>query len=303
MYNLFIGYIGAANKETEIEVSKERFLEYTDSDAQVRYKDMSSQAIAELKTYPALFMQEEVDGGAFIGKITGIKSQGGKYKVSFERDETAGVLSSKQIQEVALDLGITDWEFNRTHWAVKSADLIMVLKDSKFIQDKAAIINLASEGIQSLPENLKAKDGNKFNFKQIFIVHGQDEIAKFEVREFIESLGLEPIILHLQASGGRTIIEKIDYYTNVGFGVVLYTECDIGARRDTLKYRWRARQNVVFEHGYLISKLSRARVAAIVKGDVETPNDISGVIYIGMTSDRQWKEELKNELKNAGYSI
>tara|TARA_R110001583_G_scaffold109189_1_gene257851 strand:- start:1101 stop:1250 length:150 start_codon:yes stop_codon:yes gene_type:complete len=47
----------------------------------------------------------------------------------------------------------------------------------------------------------------------------------------VESKGLEPIILHMQASGGRTIIEKIDHYSNVGIGIVLYTECDVGAKR------------------------------------------------------------------------
>ena len=123
------------------------------------------------------------------------------------------------------------------------------------------------------------------------------------MKAYVESKGLEPIILHLQASGGRTIIEKIDHYSNVGFGIVLYTECDIGAKRDTLTYKWRARQNVVFEHGYLIAKLSRERVAALVKGSVETPNDISGVVYVSMDAAGAWKEELDSELRNAGYSI
>jgi len=303
MYNLFIGYIGAADNDTEIEVSKDRFLEHTDSDVQIRYKSMSPQAVAELKTYPALFMHEGVAGGAFIGRITGIKTQGKNYIITFYKFKTSLVLSDKKIKEIALDLGITDWELNRTHWAVKAVNLGKVLEDNKIIKGDAEQSAASSDVAQALPENLKAKEGSKFNFKQIFIVHGQDEIVKFEVKEFIESLGLEPVILHLQASGGRTIIEKIDYYTNVGFGIILYTECDIGARRDTLKYRWRARQNVVFEHGYLIAKLSRSRVAAVVKGDVETPNDISGMIYIGMTTDQHWKEELKNELRNSGYSI
>lgn len=303
MYNLFIGYIGAADEEKEIEVSKSRFLEYTDSEVQVRYKDMTPQAVTELKALPALFMQEEVAGGAFIGKITGIKSHGSNYKITIERDPSAGSIPAEKIQEIALDLGITDWEFNRTHWAVKSTDLIKTLADNKTIAAVTTEQKLAVDELQPQPENVGAANGEKFNKRQVFIVHGQDEIAKMEVKVFVESLGLEPIILHMQASGGRTIIEKIDYYTNVGYGIVLYTECDIGARRDTLKYRWRARQNVVFEHGYLISKLSRSRVAAIVKGDVETPNDISGVVYIGMKSDQLWKEELKTELKGAGYTI
>ncbi|EOG7749244.1 nucleotide-binding protein [Vibrio cholerae] len=152
-------------------------------------------------------------------------------------------------------------------------------------------------------ENLPPEKGSYFNKNQVFIVHGHDEHAKNDVKAYVESKGLEPIILHLQASGGRTIIEKIDHYSNVGFGIVLYTECDIGAKRDTLNFKWRARQNVVFEHGYLIAKLSRGRVAALVKGSVETPNDFSGVVYVSMDAAGTWKKELDAELRNAGYEI
>ena len=66
---------------------------------------------------------------------------------------------------------------------------------------------------------------------QVFIVHGHDETAKIETARFIEKLGFEPIILHEQASSGNTIIEKIENYSNVGFGVVLYTPCDTGAKK------------------------------------------------------------------------
>jgi len=119
----------------------------------------------------------------------------------------------------------------------------------------------------------------------------------------LEKLGLKPIILHEQVSQSRTIIEKIEHYSDVGFGVVLYTECDVGAvkgNRNDLNFR--ARQNVVFEHGFLIGKLGRSKVSALVKGNVETPNDISGVVYLSMDSEA-WKIDLAKELKLAGYAI
>ena len=59
----------------------------------------------------------------------------------------------------------------------------------------------------------------------------------------------------------------------------------------------------MFEHGYLIAKLSRQRVAALVKGSVETPNDISGVVYVSMDAAGTWKDELDTELRSAGYYI
>ncbi|MGJ8762332.1 MAG: TIR domain-containing protein [Polaribacter sp.] len=143
---------------------------------------------------------------------------------------------------------------------------------------------------------------SEVNMSQVFIVHGHDDLAKVETARFIEKLGFEPIILHEQASSGQTIIEKIESYSNVGFGIVLYTACDIGAKKgEEANLKSRARQNVVFEHGYLIGKIGRKNVSALVKGNVETPNDISGVVYISMDSD--WKLDLAKELRESGYSV
>ena len=121
--------------------------------------------------------------------------------------------------------------------------------------------------------------------------------------EFITDLGLEPVILHMQASSGRTIIEKIEHYTDVGFAIVLYTPCDLGSKAGSLTSNYRARQNVVFEHGFLMGKLGRSRVVAVVKDQVEIPNDISGIVYITMDESDGWKDDLKKEMRNIGYQV
>ncbi|MGV0938892.1 TIR domain-containing protein [Empedobacter falsenii] len=139
---------------------------------------------------------------------------------------------------------------------------------------------------------------------QVFIVHGHDDEAKTKTARFIEKLGLKSIILHEQASGSKTVIEKIEAYSNVGFGIILYTACDIGAKaEESPKYKSRARQNVVFEHGFLIGKIGRENVCALVKGDIETPNDISGVVYVKMDEDEAWHIKIAKELRNSGYEI
>lgn len=142
------------------------------------------------------------------------------------------------------------------------------------------------------------------NKSQVFIVHGHDNEAKIEVARFIEKMGFEPIILHEQSSDGKTIIEKIEHYSNVGFGVVLYTPCDVGAKTaEKLDLKSRARQNVVFEHGFLIGRLGRPNVCALVKSEIETPNDISGVVYVSMDNAHGWHIQLAKELKSAGYAV
>ena len=160
---------------------------------------------------------------------------------------------------------------------------------------------------EKIPKNPNTKNKEiitKIDMKKVFIVHGQDEAAKQDVARFLEKLGLEAIILHEQPNKGKTIIEKIEHYSNVGFGIVLYTPCDVGAKKgEENNLQSRARQNVVFEHGYLIGKLGREKVCALLKDNLEKPNDISGVVYIEMDKKRGWMLDLCKELKNAGYSV
>lgn len=140
---------------------------------------------------------------------------------------------------------------------------------------------------------------------KVFIVHGHDNEAKLETARTLTNGGFEPIILHEQPDSGRTIIEKIERFADVCYAVVLYTECDLGRDKNVPveKERFRARQNVVFEHGYLISRLGRDHVTALVKGDIETPGDISGVVYTEMDKAGAWKMQLARNMQDVGLDI
>lgn len=152
--------------------------------------------------------------------------------------------------------------------------------------------------------NIFNKSSITLDKSQVFIVHGHDEVAKSKTARFIEKLGFEAIILHEQASSSKTIIEKIEEYSNVGFGIILYTPCDIGGKQiENPNLKSRARQNVIFEHGFLIGKIGRSNVCALVKGEIETPNDISGVVYVTMDEADAWRYTIAKELKKAGYEI
>lgn len=146
-------------------------------------------------------------------------------------------------------------------------------------------------------------DGARFKHK-VFIVHGRDNEAKQEVARFVEKIGLEAVILHEQADCGKTIIEKLESCTDdLSFAIVLYTFCDWGRPKDSDKDIPRARQNVVFEHGYLISKLGRDHVTALLKDDVEKPGDLDGIVYIKMDKAGAWKTSLVKNIEALGFSV
>ena len=161
--------------------------------------------------------------------------------------------------------------------------------------------------LEEFEEEKDSEKGNnmKYDCNKVFIVHGHDDAAKQELARFLEKIKLEPIILHEQADKGLTIIEKIEDYSDVGYAIVLYTECDKGRAKEEpqTNERFRARQNVVFEHGFLIGKLGRKNVCALVKGNVETPGDISGIVYTPFDPNEGWKLHLIKNMNAAGYTI
>lgn len=160
----------------------------------------------------------------------------------------------------------------------------------------------AQEEVRSVIEGSSISDG-----KKIFVVYGHDEIARTQLEAMLRRWDLEPIILDQQASGGQTIIEKLEVYAaNVGYAIILATPDDEGKAKSELNYKSRVRQNVVLELGMFLAKLGRKRVAILWKEatDFEKPSDIDGLIYIPFKDKvDEGSVSLIRELSRQGYRI
>lgn len=139
--------------------------------------------------------------------------------------------------------------------------------------------------------------------KKIFIVHGHNNEKKLETFQLLTNLGLVPIILHEVANNGRTIIEKFEHSSDVGFAIVLLTNDDKGKSLEEKNYNLRARQNVVLELGYFFGKLGRKKVCALCADGIELPTDISGLLHIPLDKNGAWKTKVAKELQSAGFDI
>ena len=76
-----------------------------------------------------------------------------------------------------------------------------------------------------------AKPMQKILSKNIFIVHGRDHKPLKELKVMLKGFGLNPIVLHEKASGSRTIVEKLEKYSEVGYTFVILTPDDIAISR------------------------------------------------------------------------
>jgi predicted nucleotide-binding protein len=139
--------------------------------------------------------------------------------------------------------------------------------------------------------------------RQVFIIHGHDAEARLSVEKLVRSLDLEPIVLFERPNGGKTIIEKFEKESMVGFAIALLTADDLATCNRDGKEEVRARQNVVFELGYFVAKLGRGRVAVLKQANVSEPSDLHGIVYTEIDSRGAWKFELAKELKAAGFVI
>jgi predicted nucleotide-binding protein len=133
---------------------------------------------------------------------------------------------------------------------------------------------------------------------RVFIVHGHDETAKLQLKNYLQNTLKypEPTILHEQPNRGRTIIEKFEDFAAASSVVfVLLTPDDAGAAiTDTNEQKHRARQNVIFELGFFLGRLGRqsGKVILLHKGAVELPSDIAGLVYIDITAGIEAAGEL-----------
>jgi hypothetical protein len=157
------------------------------------------------------------------------------YTSEFGTFTKAGVEMQSWIAECE-DFISTNYGNKSAPWKIFQRFDIRVLngyENRDFDREKTVIISALAACLRITPkENKKQITTKELDLTKVFIVHGHDDLLKNEVARFIEKLGLKAIILHEQASSGNTIIEKIEEHSNVGFGIVLYTPCDIGAKSE-----------------------------------------------------------------------
>jgi len=168
------------------------------------------------------------------------------------------------------------------------------------VKERLAIFKIApgvAGTAQAKPQAVPTISNNK-----VFVVHGHDEGVRETVARYIGKLGLNPIILHEQASEGLTLVEKLERHSDVSYAVVILTPDDVGGETAD-KLRPRARQNVVMELGYFMGRLERKRVCALYRAGVELPSDYLGVVYVPFDEGDGWRLRLARELKAAGLKV
>ena len=108
-----------------------RVFEYTETYVSQSFTLGNDLDLENLTKLPCLFMQETWHDGtqqnARIGSIISAVKSGNTVKLEYAFDNAIPPMTNEQIKEVQGEFGIADFEFSRTHWAVKDIELYKVL--------------------------------------------------------------------------------------------------------------------------------------------------------------------------------
>lgn len=113
----------------------------------------------------------------------------------------------------------------------------------------------------------------------VFISHGKESVALQKLKEFIETLGIEPLIVKKQASLDKDLPDKVNLYLNqADFVIILATGDDTVRDKKTGAEIIQPRQNVIHEIG-LAQKTHAGRIIYLLEEGANFPSNIRPKVW------------------------
>ncbi|APG62017.1 hypothetical protein LPB140_03390 [Sphingorhabdus lutea] len=166
MFNLLFSGDDEAFLGQPWELKRDRVFEYTSEAIRNQFQELNSQQISRLCNFPTLLAYERgINQNARLGKIDHIRIRQTEVRIEYSFIEGLPEITPAQLKDLEWELDIAEFEFNRTHWAVKDVDLAA---------------ELISAGLMS-KEQVDALNGE---CRAIFIANGPDQSVQVQPSVF-----------------------------------------------------------------------------------------------------------------------
>ena len=142
---------------------------------------------------------------------------------------------------------------------------------------------------------------------QVFLVRGSNEMWMRAVAGLLERAGpYEVTVLNERPNDRVRLLEPFaEQAPGSRYAVVLLTADDVGGSRLDSDLAPclspRARQNVVFQMGVLVTALTPGRVCVLYEDGVELPCDLDGIAHVRLDPAGSWQSKLLRQLRSAGF--
>lgn len=128
MFSLLVSGSGWADDRDSLPSG--RAFEYTEDSLASRFKPNGKFDFAAIMKLPVLFMEESSAAKnqiARVGRLLSARESGRAIVLEYAFDSAVPPLTNAVVESFAQELDIGEWEFTRTHWAIKDVDLFRVL--------------------------------------------------------------------------------------------------------------------------------------------------------------------------------
>lgn len=254
--------------------------EYTDKGITEKFGEFTQSQVDEIRRFPCIFAYETgCKKDPKFGLIRDITKRQKKVKIEYEIVDLDNFISHSDISTMLFDLDISDWEMNRTHWAIKDVNLSR---------------ELASKGIR-LPKwarsEAKAVDITKHEFDVALSFPG-------EIRDYIE-----PIVAEIEREIGpnsyfydsnyvaqlaRPSLDDLlqDIYRNRSKLIVVFL-CEKYQEKEWCGIEFRAIKEIIMERQHekvMYVKMDDGKVQGVFKTDgyidgrAHSPAEMAGFI-------------------------
>lgn len=125
MYNLFVSSNENSWNGAPFQIEIGRCIrEYTDPDITTRFGALDATAVSELKRLPCIFAYEAQNQKApHFGIVRDVVRRKNDVRIQYEIQEVGAFLTADSLDAHSIELDISHWELNRTHWSVKDVNL------------------------------------------------------------------------------------------------------------------------------------------------------------------------------------
>ena len=132
MYHLLMGFDWNDSSDS---LPSERVFEYTDEELVDVFEPDGEFDVSKISSIPALFSNEYDSRNpqpVHFGVIHTVRRRGRSVNFRYTLDRSVPTITNQELTSLAGDLDIQDFEFSRTHWAIKDVDLYKVLLRYQF---------------------------------------------------------------------------------------------------------------------------------------------------------------------------
>lgn len=216
-FHLIISADTEAFTANRFEITGERCLEYTDNNLRDYFFRFGETRIDELLAFPALIAHEQgvSSENARLVRLTDITRRGNLVRAIFE--PIGPELTYEQFMNLSFELDIDNFEYRRTHWAIKNVDLADVLSNA---------------GVQTPPSAFPQRpyvDLESHCFQVALSFPGEDRELVQDIASRLEQrLGLNSVFydFHYQAYLARPSLDTLlqSIYRNAQLNVVFLSD-------------------------------------------------------------------------------